>query len=259
MKKNKLKRFADIKTFENVFEPTFEEATQKSFSLRGRWAKDFFKNDHPIVLELGCGKGEYTVGLAEKFPDKNFVGVDIKGDRMWVGAKDALFKNLGNAAFLRTWVDYIDSFFDKNEVSEIWLTFPDPQIQKLKKRLSSAKFLMTYHRVLRPEGIVHLKTDSQLLHFFTNDIAKLNNLPVLYSTNDLYNSDFEDDFLSLKTFYERNYLTRGLPITYIRFQLTGNQEIVNPEENAEMHEKEVNERRIPRTNQILKGQQIVDG
>src|SRR5574344_1931578 len=163
MGKDKLKRFAENLTFPNMFQQQFKQVQQEGFALRGKWAKDFFKNENPIVLELGCGKGEYTVGLAKMYPDKNFIGIDIKGARMWTGAKEADDASLKNVAFIRTHIEFIQRFFAEGEIAEIWLTFPDPQMKKLRKRLTSTRFLMAYHQLLKPQGVIHLKTDSSFM------------------------------------------------------------------------------------------------
>ena len=163
MAKNKLRRFSEMKEWSNVFEPTLDEKYKEPFQLKGKWNQDFFKNDNPIVLELGCGKGEYSIGMADHFPNKNFVGVDIKGARIWVGAKDAVERGVQNVAFLRTKIDFITDYFGENEVDEIWLTFSDPQPNKPRKRLTSKLFIERYRKILKPGGIIHLKTDSDIL------------------------------------------------------------------------------------------------
>ncbi len=219
MGKNKLKKFAEMDKFTNVFQYPFSVVEQKGFPLKSSWKKDYFKNDNPIVLELGCGKGEYTVGLARRFPDKNYIGVDIKGARMWTGAKQAVQEELGNVAFLRTNIELIDRFFDKDEVSEIWITFPDPQMKKVRKRLTSTRFLDLYRNILENDGLVHLKSDSPFLYTYTDALVKLNSLPTEINTDDLYHSGIADDILEIKTFYEQQWLDRGLTIKYIKFHL----------------------------------------
>lgn len=222
MGKNKLKRFADNQVFSNVFEPSFEESYNAHYRLKGKWNEEVFKNDRPIVLELGCGKGEYAVGQAMRFPDKNYIGVDIKGARLWRGAKTALERNIKNVAFLRTRIEFIESFFAKDEISEIWITFPDPQLKKrrVKKRLTSSLFLNRYKNFLSPEGVVHLKTDSAELYEYTNKLLAFNSQSPIAHTADLYKSDLLNDVLSIKTFYEQQYLEKGKPITYICFRLS---------------------------------------
>jgi tRNA (guanine-N7-)-methyltransferase len=186
MGKDKIRRFAAIKTYENVFEPTIGE----EYEMKGKWHAEYFKNDHPIVLELGCGKGEYSVGLAKHFPNKNFIGVDIKGARMFIGATEAIEQKLDNVAFLRTKIDFITDCFEKNEVDEIWLTFSDPQPNKPNKRLSSAPFVARYRNLLKKGGIVHMKTDSDLLFEYTVEEIKTNNYELLELTWDLYGEFF---------------------------------------------------------------------
>lgn len=229
MGKNKLKKFAEMETFENVFQYPFAVIEREGFPLKGNWKKDFFKNDNPIVLELGCGKGEYAVGLARRFPDKNYIGVDIKGARMWTGAKAAVKEGISNVAFLRTNIELIDRFFEAGEVSEIWITFPDPQMKKVRKRLTSTRFLELYRNILIANGIMHLKTDSPFLYTYTDALVKLNELPVEVNTADLYNSNIVDDILEIKTFYEQQWLDRGLSIKYIKFHLDHTTELTEPD------------------------------
>lgn len=217
--KNKLKRFRDNESFENVIQPGREEVIQ-GFSLKGKW-HSFFKNDNPIVLELGCGKGEYSVSLAERYPDKNFIGVDIKGARFWRGAKTALEKNYNNVAFLRTQIELIDLCFDENEVSEIWITFPDPQIKykRTKHRLVTKPFLEKYQLILSPGGQVHLKTDSEFLHGYLLGLLHEGKHEVIYAHHDIYNSSSPPaEATEIQTFYEKQYLDVNKPITYIRFR-----------------------------------------
>lgn len=216
MAKNKLAKFADMATYDNVFQYTFATLTMEGFPLKGKW-NSFFGNDHPIVLELGCGKGEYTVGLARKFPGKNFIGIDIKGARMWKGATEALEERLTNAAFLRTHIELINFFFDEDEVSEIWITFPDPQMRKRNKRLTSTRFMKTYSRIMKDEGVIHLKTDSNFLYTYTRAMIEENGLTFLFESDDLYNSNLQDEMLEIQTFYEQQWRSRGLSIKYIRF------------------------------------------
>ena len=231
MAKRKLKRFEEMKKFSNVLQPEFNEVYNKDFAFKGKWNKNFFQNDNPIIVDLGCGKGEYTIELARRFEEKNYIGIDIKGARIWKGAKQALDENIKNAAFIRTRVELINSFFDSNEIDEIWLLFPDPQPKKKKKRLTSGKFLNLYKKILRTDGIVHLKTDSDLLYLYTLEIAKYNNLKVECFTDDLYNSNLIDDSLLIKTYYENQFLEQGSNINYLRFKLN-NQSLI--EESAEV-------------------------
>ncbi|MGB6092346.1 MAG: tRNA (guanosine(46)-N7)-methyltransferase TrmB [Moheibacter sp.] len=223
MGKNKLKRFAENKTFDNVFQPKRDKMIS-GFELKGNWNKTVFKNNHPVVLELGCGKGEYTVALAKKYPDKNFIGIDIKGARFWRGAKTAIENNLPNAAFLRTQIELIDYAFAENEVSEIWITFPDPQIKyrRTKHRLTHPEFLNRYKKVLKKNGLMHLKTDSEFLHGYTHGILQMLGHPVLISSHDVYhpdNRELPEEITSVQTFYEKRFLKENKKITYIRFKL----------------------------------------
>lgn len=217
--KNKLKRFRENETFSNVIQPSRDEVTQ-GFPLKGKW-QIFFKNKNPIVLELGCGKGEYTVSLAQKYPDKNFIGIDIKGARFWRGAKTALEQKLSNVAFLRTQIELIDFCFDKNEISEIWITFPDPQIKykRTKHRLVTKPFLTKYQDLLHIDGFVHLKTDSEFLHGYLLGILHEGNHKILFAHHDIYNSTSPpEEATSIQTFYEKQYLEKNKPITYIKFK-----------------------------------------
>lgn len=225
-----------METLERVIQPAFEEVYQKDYSLKGKWAEEIFHNANPITLELGCGKGEYTVNLAMKYPDRNFIGIDIKGARIWKGAKTANELQLKNVAFLRTRIELIQSFFAENEVEEIWITFPDPQLKKRrnKKRLTASRFLNLYRGFLIDKGRVHLKTDSDALHLYTVDIVRYNKLEILLETKDLYHSGFDDDILSIKTFYEQQFLDEGDKITYISFLLPSDKAIVEiPEDEQE--------------------------
>ncbi len=224
MAKNKLAKFADMATYSNVFQYDFETLKKEGFPLRGRW-NTHFKNDHPITLELGCGKGEYTVGLARAYPGENFIGIDIKGARMWKGATQALKENLTNVAFLRTRVEFLNRFFTENEVSEIWITFPDPQMKKVNKRLTSTRFMKEYNRVLKPGGIIHLKTDSNFLYQYTRAMIQESGLELLAESDDLYNSELLDDALSIRTFYEQQWLERGINIKYIRLLCSKEREV----------------------------------
>lgn len=230
MGKNKLKRFAENETFKILVQPEFDEIFNNDHQLKGEWHSNFFGNSRPIVLELGCGRGEYTVALGQKYPEKNFIGIDIKGARLWRGAKTAVEDEMDNVGFIRTRIEFIKSFFAKNEVSEIWVTFPDPQLKKsrLKKRLTCSSFLNAYREFLKPDGIVHLKTDNQNLHFYTKKLLEENGMELLYATNDLYHSDIVDDILSVKTKYEQEYLAKGMPITYLKFRIKGDKPLVEP-------------------------------
>ncbi len=236
MGKNKLKKFAEMAEYDHVFQATYSDLKEKEFPLKGKWNSDFFKNDNPVVLELGCGKGEYTVGLARLFPGKNFIGVDIKGARMYRGATDALNEGLSNVAFIRTHIELITSFFDKDEVAEIWLTFPDPQMKKTRKRLTSTRFLELYRNILTDNGLIHLKTDSNFMYTYTRELLKENNITPEVNEKDLYASGFSGDILSIKTYYESKWLGHGIPIKYLRFRLPADLELKEPDIEIEYDE-----------------------
>jgi tRNA (guanine-N7-)-methyltransferase len=219
--KNKLKRFKENETFANVFQPSREELVGQNFALKGHWNDVFFKNSNPLVLELGCGKGEYSVSLAQKYPNKNFVGIDIKGARFWRGAKTAIEENLPNVAFLRTQIELIDYAFAENEVDEIWITFPDPQIKykRTKHRMTNSTFLKKYKKILKKDGIVNLKTDSEFMHGYTLGLLHGAGHEVLYANHDVYKQEGSpEEVTSIQTFYEAQYLEQNKPITYIRFK-----------------------------------------
>jgi tRNA (guanine-N7-)-methyltransferase len=220
--KNKLKRFKENETFKNVVQPSREELEKGTFAFKGNWG-DFFGNDHPIILELGCGKGEYSIGLAKLYKDRNFIGVDIKGARFWRGAKTALEEGLDNVAFVRSQIELIDQIFAKNEISEIWITFPDPQIKykRTKHRLTNQKFLDKYRYILKPEGFVNLKTDSEFMHGYTLGLLHGLGLEVIYANHDVYrNQGSPQEVLGIQTFYENQYLGKGKPITYTKFKVS---------------------------------------
>ena len=220
MGKGKLAKFAEMAENPLVVECPFWLLQKDGFPLKGNWHQDFFKNDHPIVLELGCGRGEYTIGLARRFPDKNFIGVDIKGARMWHGAKTALEEGMKNVAFLRTNIECIDGFFAPDEVAELWLTFSDPQMKKATKRLTSTYFMERYRRFLVDGGIINVKTDSNFLATYTKYMAEKNGLPMEQCTFDLY-AEKEADFslTEIRTYYEGMWLERGIPIKVLQFRL----------------------------------------
>ena len=223
MGKDKLRKFAENLTFDCMVQPEFDQIFHRDHQLKGRWREDFFRNDNPIVLELGCGKGEYTVALAEREPDRNFIGVDIKGARMWRGAKTATERGLKNAAFVRTRIEFITSFFAEGEVDELWITFPDPQLKtrRAKKRLTGPMFLESYAQLLKDGAPINLKTDSKHLFNYTAAVIERFGLPCEVSHGDIYGSGYADEVLSVKTAYEQMFLERGLPITYTRFGLGG--------------------------------------
>ena len=229
MGKNKLKKFAEMETLQCVFQYPFARLQNESFPLRGKWNQEYFHNSNPIVLELGCGKGEYAVGLASRFPDKNYIGIDCKGARMWTGATQATTLGLSNVAFLRTDIELINSFFAENEVSEIWITFPDPQMKKVRKRLTGTRFLGLYRNILCDGGLVHLKTDSPFLYTYTHALVQGNNFVTDIDTDNLYSSDIVDDILDIKTYYERQWLSRGLTIKYIKFHLPQEGDLIEPD------------------------------
>ena len=218
--KNKLKKFQQISSYNHVFEPTIE-VLKSEYHLKGKWKSEVFKNNNPIILELGCGKGEYSVALAEKYPQKNLIGVDIKGARIWKGATDSLTKNLINIAFLRVRIEWIEHCFDKNEIDEIWITFPDPQLKfrRSSKRLTHPNFLMKYNKILKKSGVIHLKTDNQFLHAYTLGILDGQSHSIEYSSNDIYSSEHLYKHLDIKTYYEQKYLEKAMPITYVKFRL----------------------------------------
>lgn len=218
MGKNKLRKFAELENNPLVLQYPFRTVEAAECPLRGKWGKEFFKNDAPIVLELGCGKGEYTVGLARRFPDKNFIGIDIKGARIWSGATAALREGLGNVAFLRTSIELLLSFFAPGEVSEIWITFPDPQMKKVNKRLTGTRMMSMYQRILVPGGLVKLKSDSPFLYAYTSMMAEHNSLEIKERSIDIY-KDYPGDvpLTTIRTHYEQQWLDRGLTIKYLCF------------------------------------------
>ena len=223
MGKNKLKKFSENLTFRCMVQPEFDEIFGKDYPLKGHWRSDFFGNDNPIVLELGCGRGEYTVGLAAAHPEVNYIGVDIKGARMWRGAKTATEQGMANVAFLRTRIEFIGSFFAPGEVDQIWITFPDPQMNKrrVNKRLTAPGFLERYAQFLRPDGIIHLKTDSGHLHNYTRAVLEANGIVPTVCCDDIYGKGIADARLSIKTTYETRFLAEGLPITYLQWSPGG--------------------------------------
>lgn len=233
MGKNKLAKFANMEEYPHVFQYPYAVLQEKGFEQKGRWNELFFKNNNPIVLELGCGKGEYTVGLAKLFPDKNFIGIDIKGARMWTGAKQSHEERLSNVAFLRTHIELISHFFAAGEISEIWITFPDPQMNKVNKRMTSTRFMKLYREILVANGLIHLKTDSNFMFTYTRAMVEENNLPVRFESNDLYNSGLADEILKIQTYYEQQWLARGLNIKYIKFECIDRDNWIEPDIEVE--------------------------
>lgn len=233
-------KFDDMAGYANVFQYAFEQLKEGGFPLRGRWGSDYFHNDHPIVIELGCGKGEYTVGLAKRYPEKNFIGFDIKGARMWTGATQAIEEGLENVAFVRTRIELITYFFAPEEVSEIWITFADPQMKKVNKRLTCTMFMQRYLQLLKPSGIVHLKSDSNFLFTYTEEMAKANHLPILASTRNLYHdeafasAETIDALRGIQTAYEKQWLARGIDIKYMAFQPQPQPQWVEPDVEIEL-------------------------
>ena len=243
MGKNKLARWRELDSFTNVIQPETADIATKDHPIKGNWKQGIFKNHNPIILELGCGKGEYTIGLAEMFPENNFIGVDIKGARMWRGAKTSNERKMANVAFLRTRIEFIDRFFSEDEIDEIWITFPDPHpgTRNSNKRLTSPWYLKKYIKLLKNNGIIHLKTDNVELFQYTRSVIKTNNLEELFSSGNLYSEElksndiitgisdslslpddrrlFFHNILSIKTFYEKQFLAKGMEITYLAFKL----------------------------------------
>ncbi len=229
MSKNKLQKFAEMKTFHNVLQPPVKGLIKDDFFLKGLWNEKVFENDNPIVLELGCGKGEYSVGLAQRYPDKNFIGIDIKGARIWKGAKTAIELGLKNVFFLRTKVDFIDKFFAENEVSEIWIPHPDPQPKKPRKRLTSPQFLTLYQKIIVDNAKIHLKTDNYNLHIYTRDVLSANNIQPIEFYEDIYAAKLNNEVTEIKTFYEKMFLSEGTKITYVSFRLDKRMKIIEPQ------------------------------
>jgi len=220
--KNKLKRFKENETFSNLFQPSRETLLTDQFEMKGRWQADYFKNSNPIILELGCGKGEYTLALSERYPDKNFIGIDIKGARIWRGAKTALQEQRHNVAFIRMQIELIENAFASGEVSEIWITFPDPQIKykRTKHRLTNPEFLKRYKNILKENGLIHLKTDSEFLHGYTIGLLQGLGHEILMAHHDIYvNTEAPIEVVEVQTYYEKQFLQQGKAITYLKFRL----------------------------------------
>ena len=224
-----------MENLERVFQPPLEEVFDKDYRLKGKWCREVFGNDHPLVLELGCGKGEYTVGLARFYPEQNFMGLDIKGARIWTRARTANDEGLANVAFLRTRIDFISSFFTWDEVNEIWITFPDPQEKRrrLKKRLPGAHFLNSYRTFLKDGGLVHLKTDNHQLYLDTLELLRFNELEVVRNSADVYGEDWDDEIVHIQTYYEKRFLAEGTKINYLRFRLPSGKEIRELSDDSE--------------------------
>jgi tRNA (guanine-N7-)-methyltransferase len=236
MSKNKLKKFAEMETFNNVFQCGSKEIHPDNpvVKLAGKWRENIFKNNNPIVLELGCGRGEYTIGLAKRYPNKNFIGIDIKGARMWAGAKEAYINHIENVAFLRINIEMIDQFFLANEIDEIWITFPDPQMKKSTKRLTSSFFMQRYQSILKNNGLIHLKTDSPFLYTYTQYMVTQNSFSLVADSQDLYSEvDKHPDATSLQTHYEKQWLQRGLTIKYLCWHLSHKECFIEPQEEIE--------------------------
>lgn len=220
--KNKLKRFKENESFKNVYQPSRSDLIEGQFSFKGKWREVVFKNENPIVLELGCGKGEYTINLARRNPSKNFIGIDIKGARFWRGAKTAIEEHLDNVSFLRIQIELIQHAFSENEIDEIWITFPDPQIKykRTKHRLTNSSFLQQYKQILKPDGIMHLKTDSEFMHGYTLGLLHGAGHDVLYANHNVYKLEGSpEEVTAIQTFYEAQYLEQDKAITYIRFKI----------------------------------------
>jgi len=231
--KNKLSKFADLATYEHVVQLSYKQLQAEEFEYKGKWNKAFFRNNNPVILELGCGKGEYTVKLAKHYPEFNFIGIDIKGSRMWKGATQARDQGLSNVGFLRTNIENIRLFFGEGEVAEIWLTFPDPQMKKTRKRLTATNFISNYRQIMVPNGIIHLKSDSNFMYLYTEAMVAENQFEVIRQTDDLYHSEILDDVLSIQTFYEKQWLDRGLTIKYLAFRLSHQELLKEPEVEIE--------------------------
>lgn len=230
MGKNKLKKFAEMETLKCVHQyPCNQLREVGGCKLRGRWAQEVFHNDSPITLELGCGKGEYAVGMGKTYPGRNFIGIDIKGARMWTGARQVEEEGISNVAFLRTSIHLLPEFFTPGEIAEIWITFPDPQMKKVNKRLTGTHFLEIYRKVLAPDGTIHLKTDSPFLYTYTLELIRHNGLPLLAATDDLYHSEWADKVPPITTFYESQWLSRGIPSKYLAWKLPPDASLTEPE------------------------------
>lgn len=233
MGKNKLTKFAELNTYEHVVQISYQKLLTEEFHYKGKWSESFFGNSNPIILELGCGKGEYTVKLAMHYPEFNFIGLDIKGARIWVGATQAKELGLKNVGFLRTNIENIRMFFGNGEVSEIWLTFPDPQMKKTRIRLTATNFIEKYRQIMVPDGIIHLKSDSNFMYLYTEAMVAENQFEIIRQTEDLYHSELLDEVLSIQTYYEKQWLDCGLAIKYLAFKLSHQNPLIEPEVEIE--------------------------
>jgi len=231
--KNKLKKFADMERFTNVVQSPMKHPDQADHELKGKWNTDFFKNNQPLILELGCGKGEYAVSLARFLPQNNFIGVDVKGSRMWNGAKKAIENQVSNVCFLRTSIEIIDKFFAAGEVQEIWITFPDPQMKSTRRRLTATNFMEKYREILAPGGIIHLKTDSNFQYQYTLEMVKENGFEIISNIENIYQSELLTDVLSIQTFYEKQWRERGIDIKYLAFKINHNEPLREPDVEIE--------------------------
>ncbi len=228
MGKGKLKKFEENKSFTFLFQPDVNEMFKHDFGLKGKWQSDYFCNDNPIVLEIGCGKGEYTTGMGKLFPEKNFIGIDFKGARLWRGCKTTKEQNLQNVAFIRNKIEFIQSFFSENEISEIWITFPDPQKEKDRKKLIAERFLNMYKHILQEGGSIFLKTDSKHLYDYTQRLIELNEISLNFSSPDIYAENATERCYNIQTFYEKKFLEENKKITLTEFQLSKNKTYINP-------------------------------
>ena len=219
--KKKLIRFQENETFHNLFQLSYHELIHEGFPLTGKWRQGYFHNENPIVLELGCGKGDYTTGLARQNPDKNYIGMDIKGARLWRGCKTAIEEQLNNVAFIRSKVNFIERVFEENETDEIWIPFPDPQPQKsrLRKRLTHPEFLDRYRHIMKSGGIVNLKTDNYGLYAYTLDVLNDQQCEVICASDNIYHDKCDEEVTSIKTFYEEKFLEAGKKINYLKFRM----------------------------------------